>query len=143
MESAGDDCMGLYAWNPTYSVKVKRFDEDHQQLFSIINELHQGMSSGRGKEVLQDVLTKLLRYTERHFTAEEAVMKELSYPGLAAQINQHRTFTNKIKEVAEQYKAGTIGLSINVLDFLSKWLSQHIVGVDKQYGDFMNTKGVA
>ena len=70
----------------------------------------QGMSSGRGKEVLHDVLTKLLRYTERHFTAEEAVMKELSYPGLSAQIEQHRTFTNKIKEVADQYKAGTIGL---------------------------------
>jgi len=135
--------MPLFAWTPTYSVKVKRFDEDHQQLFSIINELHEGMSSGHGKEALQGVLTKLLRYTERHFTAEEAVMKELSYPGLPAQIEQHRKFTNKIKEVAEQYKAGTIGLSIDVLDFLTKWLSQHIVAVDKQYSDFMNTKGVA
>lgn len=135
--------MPLFAWNPTYSVKVKRFDEDHQQLFGIINELHEGMSCGRGKEVLQEVLTKLLRYTERHFTAEEAVMKELSYPGLAAQAEQHRKFTNKIKEVAEQYKAGTMGLSIEVLDFLTKWLSQHIVAVDKQYADFMNARGVA
>lgn len=135
--------MPLFTWNPTYSVKVKRFDEEHQQLFSIINELHAGMSSGHGKEVLHDVLIKLLRYTERHFTAEEAVMKELGYPALSAQIEQHRKFTNKIKEVAEQYKAGTIGLSIDVLDFLTKWLSQHIVGVDKQYSDFMNAKGVA
>lgn len=135
--------MPLFTWNSSYSVKVKRFDDDHQQLFSIINELHEGMKEGRGKEVLHDVLTKLLRYTERHFTAEEAVMKELSYPGLSAQVEQHRKFTNKIKEVAEQYKAGTIGLSIDVLDFLTKWLSQHIVGVDKQYSDYMNAKGVA
>lgn len=122
---------------------MKRFDEDHQQLFSIINELHEGMKNGRGKEVLHDVLTKLLRYTERHFSAEEAVMKGLSYPGLSAQVDQHRKFTNKIKEVAEQYKAETIGLSVEVLDFLTKWLSQHIVAVDKQYSEFMNTKGVA
>jgi len=135
--------MPLFTWNASYSVKVKRFDDDHQQLFNIINELHQGMSSGHGKEVLHDVLTKLLRYTERHFTAEEAVMKELGYPGLSAQIEQHRKFTTKIKEVADQYKAGTIGLSVDVLDFLTKWLSQHIVAVDKQYGDFMNAKGVA
>ena len=135
--------MPLFTWNPTYSVKVKRFDDDHQQLFSIINELHEGMSSGRGKEVLQNVLIKLLRYTERHFAAEEAVMKELGYPGWAAQVDQHRKFTGKIKEVADQYKAGTIGLSIEVLDFLTKWLSQHIVGVDKQYSDFMNARGLA
>jgi len=135
--------MPLFTWNSSYSVKVKRFDDDHQQLFNIINELHEGMKAGRGKEVLHDVLTKLLRYTERHFTAEEAVMKELAYPGLAAQTEQHRKFTSKIKEVADQYKAGTIGLSVSVLDFLSKWLTQHIVGVDKQYSDFMNAKGVA
>jgi len=134
--------MPLYTWNPTYSVKVKRFDDDHQQLFSIINELHEGMKAGKGTEVLHDVLTKLLRYTERHFTAEEAVMQELGYPQLAAQIEQHRRFTTKIKETAEQYQAGAIGLSVEVLDFLSKWLTQHIVGVDKQYGDFMNAKGV-
>ena len=135
--------MPLFTWNATYSVKVKRFDDDHQQLFNIVNELHEGMSKGRGKEVLQDVLTKLLRYTERHFTAEEAVMKELAYPGLAAQTDQHRKFTNKIKEVADQYKAGSLGLSVDVLDYLTKWLSQHIVGVDKQYSEFMNAKGIA
>ena len=105
--------MPLYAWNPTYSVKVKRFDEEHQQLFSIINELHEGMKNGRGKEVLQDVLARLQSYTERHFTAEEAVMKQLSYPGLSAQIDQHRMFTNRVKEIGAQYKAGTLGFSIS------------------------------
>ena len=135
--------MPLFTWNPSYSVKVKRFDDDHQQLFSIINELHDGMKAGKGKDILQEVLSKLLRYTERHFTAEEEVMQKLSYPHLAAQIEQHRRFTTKIKETAEQYKAGTVGLSVEVLDFLTKWLAQHIVGVDKQYSDFMNARGVA
>jgi hemerythrin-like metal-binding protein len=135
--------MPVVAWNPSYSVKVKRFDEDHQQLFSIINELHEGMKAGRGQNALHDVLIRLLRYTEQHFTAEEGVMKQLGYPQLPAHAEQHRRFTGKIKEVAEQYKAGTIGLSVEILDFLTKWLSQHIVAIDKQYGGFMNAKGVA
>ncbi len=97
--------MALFTWSSNYSVKVKRFDEDHQQLFAIINELHDGMKAGRSKDVMHDVLTKLLRYTERHFTAEEAVMKELGYTQLPAHIEQHRKFTGKIKEVADQYKA--------------------------------------
>ncbi|MFZ0311402.1 MAG: bacteriohemerythrin [Candidatus Korobacteraceae bacterium] len=135
--------MPLFTWNSSYSVKVKRFDEDHQQLFDIINELHEGMKAGRSKDVMHDVLTKLLRYTERHFTAEEAVMKDLGYAQLPAHIEQHRKFTGKIKDVADQYKAGAVGLSVDVLDFLTKWLAQHIVAIDKQYGDFMNAKGVA
>jgi hemerythrin len=52
--------MPLFIWNSSYSVKVKRFDADHQQLFSIINELHEGMKAGRGKDVMHDVLSKLL-----------------------------------------------------------------------------------
>ena len=135
--------MPLCTWTPSYSVKVKRFDEDHQQLFSVVNELHAGMKAGQGNAVLQDVLLKLLRYTERHFTAEEAVMKELGYPQLAAHVEQHRKFVAKVTTVVDQYKAGTVGLSVDVLDFLVKWLSQHIMAVDKQYGDFLNAKGVA
>lgn len=135
--------MPLFVWNPSYSVKVKRFDEDHQQLFSIINELHEGMKAGRGQDALHGVLIRLLRYTERHFTAEEGVMRQLNYPQLAMHVEQHRKFTAKIKEVAEQYQAGTVGLSIEILGFLTKWLSQHIVAVDKQYSDLMNAKGLA
>jgi hemerythrin-like metal-binding protein len=70
-------------------------------------------------------------------------MKQLGYIQLPAHIEQHRKFTGKIKEVADQYKAGAAGLSVDVLDFLTKWLSQHIVAVDKQYSEFMNAKGVA
>ena len=135
--------MPLFIWNSSYSVNVKRFDADHQQLFNIINELHEGTKAGHGKDVMHDVLSKLLRYTERHFTAEEAVMKELGYTQLPAHIEQHRKFTDKIKEVADQYKAGAAGLSVDMLDFLTKWLSQHIMAIDKQYSEFMNAKGVA
>jgi hemerythrin-like metal-binding protein len=134
--------MPFCTWNTSYSVKVKRFDEDHQQLFGIINELHDAMSNGRGNDVMQNVLIKLLRYTERHFTAEEAVMKELSYPELSAHAAQHRQFTAKVRQVTEQYRAGTIGLSLEVLDVVTKWLSRHIMGVDKRYVSFMNQKGV-
>ena len=135
--------MPLFIWNSSYSVNVKRFDADHQQLFNIINELHEGMKAGHGKDVMHDVLAKLLHYTERHFTAEEAVMKDLGYMQLPAHIEQHRKFTGKIKEVADQYKAGAAGLSVDMLDFLTKWLSQHIMAIDKQYSEFMNAKGVA
>jgi hemerythrin len=124
-------------------VKVKRFDDDHRQLFRILNQLHDGMLAGRGQNVLQTVLDDLLRYTEKHFAAEETIMKAAGYAQLLAHIDQHRKFTDKIKDVSAKYKAGGIGMTIEVLDFLTDWLKRHIIGVDKQYSDFLNARGVA
>ncbi len=135
--------MPQFNWDSSYSVKVKRFDDDHQQLFKIINELYDGMMARRGQEVLQKVLNELLQYTERHFAGEEVVMKNAGYPQLQAQIEQHRRFTDKIKEVSAKYKAGGIGMTVEVLDFLTDWLKKHIVGMDKQYSEFLNAKGIA
>ena len=71
------------------------------------------------------------------------VMKTAGYPQLQAQIDQHRKFTDKINEVSAKYKAGGIGMTVEVFDFLTDWLKKHIVGMDKQYSDFLNAKGVA
>jgi hemerythrin len=135
--------MAQFAWNDTYSVNVKRFDEDHQRLFDIINELHEGMKARRGKEILHGILGKLLSYTEQHFTREEAALKSTGYPQLTDQIQQHRMFTDKIKDLTAQHKAGAAGLSIEVTDFLTEWLSKHIMRSDRQYSEFLNAKGVA
>jgi hemerythrin len=139
----GDDRMPLCAWTPKYSVKVKRFDEDHQHLFNILNQLNDGMQAGRGHSVLENVLMQLLRYSEWHFTAEEAVLRELHYPQLRAHTEQHRKFTAKMEDVAERYQTGSVGLSVEVLNFLKNWLSQHIDAEDKKYGPFLNSQGVS
>lgn len=134
--------MPHFNWDPSYSVKVKRFDDDHQELFHIINQLYDGMMARKGQEVLQTVLTQLLHYSEQHFAGEELAMKSVGFPQLQAQIEQHRKFASKITDVMKRYQAGGLGISIDVLDFLTLWLKQHIVGMDKQYGDFMNAKGI-
>lgn len=135
--------MAHFKWDSSYSVKVKKFDEEHQGLFRILNELHDGMLAGRGQKVLQPVLSELLQYTEQHFSAEELVMKRVGYPQLPAQIEQHRKFSDKIKQVSADYQAGTIGMTVEVMDFLTDWLKKHIVGMDKQYSEFLNARGIA
>jgi hemerythrin len=38
--------------------------------------------------------------------------------------------------------AGQLVLSMDVMDFLEKWLIKHIQGTDKGYAPFLNMKGV-
>ncbi len=135
--------MAYLNWNATYSVKVKTFDEDHQHLFDIINQLHDAMKAGRGKETLQSVLSQLVHYTEHHFAREEAILKSRGYPKLLQHMEQHRSFVAKMKEASDKHKAGAAGISIELLDFLTQWLAKHIMGTDQQYSEFLNAKGIA
>jgi hemerythrin len=134
--------MARFTWDPTYSVSVRHFDEQHKGLFSILNELYDAMKAGAGQKVLRDVLVNLLDYTLLHFAGEEAVMRNAGYPRLQSHIEQHRRFTDKIDEACAKYNAGSVGLSVGVLDFLTEWLQNHILHTDKQYGEFLNSKGI-
>jgi hemerythrin-like metal-binding protein len=134
--------MAFLTWNNSYSVGVQKFDGEHQQLFSIMNELHDGMSVGKSTAVLDDVLQKLIRYTEQHFGDEEAVMKSTGYVDLNSQVEQHRQFTGKIKDFQTKFRSGAVALSVPLMDYLRDWLTSHISGADKRYTAYLNSKGV-
>jgi hemerythrin len=134
--------MAFFTWNKSYSVGVERFDGEHQQLFRIMNDLYDGMKAGKGKDVLDGVLQKLILYTEQHFKGEESVMSSTGYAELSSQITQHRQFTDKMKDFQLQYRAGTVALSVPLLDYLRDWLTSHIAGADQRYTAHLNAKGV-
>ena len=71
--------MALIAWNDSYSVKVKQMDEQHKKLVEMINQLHDAMKVGQGKQVVGDVLNALVSYTKTHFASEEGCHRYSNY----------------------------------------------------------------
>src|ERR1700734_3553002 len=118
--------MATFAWNESYSVHVRQFDPQHQKLFQIINSLADGMRVGKGEDVIREVVGQLAVYTRTHFLQEEVAMRQTSYPGLTAHQAQH----NKLMADVEKYKndldEGRKPNTIAVLNFLQKWLVEHI-----------------
>lgn len=134
--------MPFASWNDSYSVKVLRLDDEHKQLFSIINQLHEGMKAGQGRDVMQDVLDQLLHYTEEHFRDEEALMQVVRYPWLVAHTALHQRFVNRIRGFSKDFHSGAAPISVDMLEFLRNWLAKHILGVDHQYGTALSTAGI-
>jgi hemerythrin-like metal-binding protein len=131
--------MALYNWKPRYSVKVRSCDAEHVKLFALINDLHEAMQSGKGAQVIQRVIGELERYTQTHFSAEEALMAKASYPALAAHRVEHQKF---VEAVVKFRKQGISGQSIAVLTFLNDWLVNHIMRTDQQYSAHLNAHGI-
>lgn len=134
--------MGLFAWSKEYSVNIKSFDGEHQQLFSMVAELHDAMRCGQGRTVLDGLLSELIRYTQNHFAAEERALTAYNFPGLAGHKSEHVKLTEQVLAFQKDFKAGNAMITIDLMEFLQNWLTQHILATDKNYGTFLSSKGV-
>jgi len=134
--------MALMAWNPALSVKIKQFDDQHKKLVDMVNELHEAMKEGKGSVVLGKILGGLISYTASHFSDEERLMAQYSFPGLTLHKMEHEKLVKQVLDLQEKFKAGKPILTLDVMNFLKDWLVKHIQGDDKKYGEYLNTKGV-
>ena len=134
--------MSVMTWNDSYSVGVKTIDQQHSGLFAIVNELHAAMMNGQAKSVLGALLDKLVKYTQEHFMYEERMMEASKYPSFADHKVHHIDLTKQVSEFMVRYKQGDGALNIDLLRFLSDWLTKHIQHEDKQYGPWLNRSGV-
>ncbi len=134
--------MAFLKWNPALSVGVRHFDEQHQALIGMLNDLHTAMSEGRGREVLGAILDGLVQYTATHFADEERLMAQHGYPELSAHREEHRRLVERVQGFQAHYRTGRAGLSVELMVFLKDWLVQHIQGADKRYEPFFRARGV-
>jgi hemerythrin len=133
--------VSLIIWDASYSVRVKRFDDDHKRLFSLVNALHDAMKAGMGGKIVQKVVQELADYTKYHFSGEEALMAETQYPALGQHRLQHREFVKKVEQFQRDLRTGAVGQSVAVTTFLKDWLVNHIQRTDREYSVHLNANG--
>lgn len=135
--------MPLMEWNEGMSVAIEQFDQEHQKLVAMINDLFDAVQAGRGKEALGSVLDGLIEYTKTHFAHEEHLMHKHGYPDLEAHKREHEALTKQVVEIQRKYHSGaTAMLSMEVMTFLKSWLIKHIQGTDSRYSSYLHDKGI-
>lgn len=134
--------MSLIKWNETFSVHIEEIDKEHKQLVMMVNDLTDAMKTGKGRDVLGEILEGLIAYTASHFRTEEKYFKQFHYPHAVEHKKEHADFVKNVLEFKEQFDQGKSTVSVNVLQFLSKWLQAHIKEADMKYSTFLNDRGV-
>ena len=134
--------MALITWNDSFSVNVAEIDKQHQSLVQMMNELHDAMRQGKGKNVEGQIIAELVRYTVTHFNKEEKYFDQFGYPEKESHKKEHTYFVKKVSDFKNGFDEGRLGLSVQVMNFLSDWLQKHIKGTDKKYSHFFNEKGL-
>ena len=135
--------MSFLQWSDRYSVGITSFDRQHQQLIILINQLHDGMTQGKGNDILGPILDKLVEYTTLHFKAEEAALQRHGYPQLQQHIAEHKKLTDQVIDFRNKFHSGQVRISVQVMQFLKDWLLNHIQSTDRLYGAFLQEHGAA
>ena len=130
--------MPLFAWSDKYSVDIQEIDDQHRKLIGMVGQLHDAMRQGKGKQVLDKILRDLIQYCRTHFAIEERLMKAKGYPDYDEHKARHDKMTRKVLQIERDHSEGKINISLEVMDFLEKWIDRHIMGTDKKYVPFLS-----
>jgi len=125
-------------WTPNLTVGVEHIDEQHKTWFKKANELFEAGKERRAKEYINQMLDFLDEYTKMHFRDEEAYMATINYPELEAQKKAHESFINDLAKLKSDYNQnnGNVLVIINANNMVLKWLTNHILNMDKKIGEF-------
>lgn len=134
--------MAYLTWDDSYSVRVKEIDTQHKKLVEMINNLHDAMKQGKGKDVMTKVLKDLVDYAASHFATEEKYMTKFNYPQSSLHKSEHEKFVKQVLDFQNDFTAGKVAITLEVMNFLKDWLVKHILGTDKKYSSFFNEHGL-
>ena len=81
---------------------IKEIDEQHAELLACLDRLLLWVGKGRGFAAALDALHSLNDYVEKHFSYEEALLRENQYPKLEEHIEEHRKIAAEISRLTEK-----------------------------------------
>ena len=123
----------LIKWVPEFEIGHKKIDSEHERLVEIINDFYDAFASSQEHEKIGKVINELVNYTIFHFTAEEELFKNSSYPDVENHMKKHVAFVDKLKDYHKEVNSGNMTTSYDMVTFLRDWLIVHIKDTDTTY----------
>ena len=122
--------MSVFDWDPAWHTGVVEVDRQHRQLLSQMERLASALVEGREAAETERTILLLGDYIETHFRTEEELMARTGYPGLDEHRAIHDGMRTSVLELAMAYQRNPVEVPGNVMDFLTRWLVDHITGHD-------------
>lgn len=137
-----DKVFDLIIWGPKLATGIEEIDTQHKELIRMINELHKAMKQKAGIQRSGAILDGLAKYTVYHFAHEEKLFKQYNYPEYEEHKKIHEKLVATVLAFQKDFNSGKASLSVDLMDFLTKWLKDHIMKSDMKYAPFFKSKGL-
>ena len=124
-------------WNSRCDTGIRIIEEQHQELFGIVDRLHRMIEEGAARNTVETLLGDLLACSERHFAAEETYMSRFSYPDFPQHVSEHALMLTSLQELQAGFQESHQPMTMLVSMFLMGWLKHHISDGDLGFVTFL------
>jgi hemerythrin len=130
-------------WSDDLAIGVEAVDAQHRLLYEKVAELREAMRA-HALDRVPAILGFLEAYALRHFAAEERLMEDRGYPGLA----EHRALHDEFTREYLRLKPGLVpspraSAVVELSEWLGAWLRDHVRRADGDLGRFLRARGAA
>jgi hemerythrin len=127
----------MIKWSADYCLGVEEMDAQHQQLVAIAEKaygvLKDSLRVDKYDEIVS-IIEELKEYTLFHFKAEEEYMMSIKHPKFLSHKVQHNDFIEKVSKIdLKAVDANQEQYLVEILDFVSNWVINHIMVTDRLY----------
>lgn len=130
----------LMPWSAKLETGIPEIDMQHKELVAMINKLHKAMRMQKGAGELGNILTGLAEYTVMHFGTEEKLFQEFHYGDYESHKKIHEALVAQVLKIKSDFESGKATITMDLMDFLSDWLKNHILKTDMEYSGFLKEK---
>ena len=128
----------IACWQQEYVTGNLQVDTQHQQIFEIVNDLHDAVVTGKHFSVTQELFGYLANHTIEHFQTEEALMMAVDYPDYDRHKQTHEHLLSKVDNLLLKFRdRDTTVITTEITQFLVEWLAHHIKGEDRKMIQFL------
>src|SRR5208282_5272642 len=114
-----------------YAVGVGAIDDEHKELFDAVHAFELAMTRNTEAAEIRALLHHLTAATVKHFTHEEAMMREAKFPGLTLHSMNHRRLMEKLDAFTVRFSRDGAAINRHALSFLRDWLVHHVENDDR------------
>ena len=132
--------MPLFDWGAALDVGVTNMNDEHKIILQFMNQLYDQSAAGADKSTLSETINKLEKATIAHFSDEENYMKSIAFPKFCMHKITHQDLLQKFAYHKANFENGNGEIPKAFFDFLLLWLSTHIQGIDRKYGEHSTFK---
>lgn len=134
--------MTIFKWDEKYSVGIQSIDDQHKEIFRLLDQLFQGLKSGKVSESVMEIIRDLENYAVIHFNYEESFFRQFNFESESEHIKEHQQFIEKIASVKADVIAGKLQSPFELLRYLKVWVDHHVLVVDMEYSDLFRKNGL-
>ncbi len=131
----------LMQWSDQLSVGIQEIDEQHKILVDLINQLHDAIVHHHGAQATGSIMDQLCEYTKIHFAVEESILRILGYPDYDNHKSHHEMLLKQVQDLRYKMEHEDHSISFELLHFLKKWLTIHILEEDTAYVEHLLSCG--